>query len=387
MKKITFIVLHLGFGGVEKAIANQANILCQDFDVQIISAYKLYEQPPFFIDPRVKITYLMTDIKPNPQEFKAAIRSLNPIRIIKEGIISIRVLHNRTSLMRKAITKCDTDVLVSSRILYNPLLRYKKNPNTVTISQEHRHHDGDLKYISKLCKSVASLDYFMPVSQELTDFYQERLNGQKVKCLYIPHNIDSWPEKPSDLTNKQVVGVGRLSPEKGFPDLVKAFAEFHKSHPDWTLHIVGDGNEKETIQNLISNFNLDSHVILHGYLEKDDVNKILSQSSIYAMASHSESFGIVLIEAQSHGLPCIAYDTARGALEIISHGKDGYLIPNRNQESYVAHLEMLSDDFALRQSLGSTGRTKSWEYSEEVISQKLVAFYNNILKEVKNEQN
>ena len=59
LKKVTILALHLGFGGVEKSIASICNILANKYDVEVISVYKLYEKPAFFIDDRVKITYLL----------------------------------------------------------------------------------------------------------------------------------------------------------------------------------------------------------------------------------------------------------------------------------------------------------------------------------------
>ena len=65
MKKITILALHLGTGGAENVIASLSNILCKENDVEIISTYKLQDKPAFDIDSRVKITYLMQDLKPN----------------------------------------------------------------------------------------------------------------------------------------------------------------------------------------------------------------------------------------------------------------------------------------------------------------------------------
>ena len=66
MKKITILALHLGYGGVEKSIASVSNILVEKYDVEIISVYKLYDEPVFEIDKRVKITYLLaTNLSPN----------------------------------------------------------------------------------------------------------------------------------------------------------------------------------------------------------------------------------------------------------------------------------------------------------------------------------
>ena len=70
MKKITIFALHLGYGGVEKCITNLANLLCNDYNVEIISTYKLNEKPAFNISDKVKVVYLIDKYKPNREEWK-----------------------------------------------------------------------------------------------------------------------------------------------------------------------------------------------------------------------------------------------------------------------------------------------------------------------------
>ena len=91
MKKIAILASHLNFGGVESSIASQANALCDDYEVEIISTYKMSEEPAFKINDKVKITYL-TDLKPNKEEFKTALKKKNIINIIKEGLKSLKIL-------------------------------------------------------------------------------------------------------------------------------------------------------------------------------------------------------------------------------------------------------------------------------------------------------
>ena len=64
MKKIVILALHLSVGGIERVITNVSNLLCENYDVTIISTYKLNENPNFEIDSRVKIEYLFEDLKP-----------------------------------------------------------------------------------------------------------------------------------------------------------------------------------------------------------------------------------------------------------------------------------------------------------------------------------
>ena len=65
MKKISILALHLGYGGIEKSIVSLANILCTRYEVEIASCYRLYDTSAFELDPRVKVKYLIKDLKPN----------------------------------------------------------------------------------------------------------------------------------------------------------------------------------------------------------------------------------------------------------------------------------------------------------------------------------
>ena len=81
------------------------------------------------------------------------------------------------------------------------------------------------------------------------------------------------------------------------------------------------------------------------------------------MTSFTESFGIVLIEAMSHGLPCIAFDSAEGACEIINSGKDGYLIKNRNYQAYIKKIEDLIEKKEERIRIGKEAFKTSQKYT------------------------
>ena len=89
MKKISILSLHLGYGGIEKSITALANLLCEDYEVEIACVYKLYDKPVFELDPRVKIKYL-TKVKPNKKELKEALKQKNPLKILKEGLKSVK---------------------------------------------------------------------------------------------------------------------------------------------------------------------------------------------------------------------------------------------------------------------------------------------------------
>src|SRR5699024_9033507 len=112
----------------------------------------------------------------------------------------------------------------------------------------------------------------------------------------------------------------------------------------------------------IKSHNLEDNVVLHGFQNKEYIDKILRKSSIYLMTSYTESFGIVLIEAMSHGIPCIAFSSAEGARELIDSGRNGYLIKNRNNRAYIKKVEDLMDDINTRKEIGKEGRLSVKKY-------------------------
>lgn len=378
MKKITFLALHLGYGGVEKAICNQANILCESYEVEIISTYKLFDMPAFFIKPQVKVSYLIDDFKPNKDEILKAFHNKNIRAFTQQALISLRVLYLRKSRMKKAIRNLNSDVIISTRYLYNRLLTKNRPIGTVAIAQEHTHHNNNKKYIRKLKSSVLQMDYFMPVSQQLTEYYRQELSGAKVKCVYIPHNLDFWPENPSPCKDKSIISVGRLSAEKGFLDLIEVFNKIVQIHGDWCLHIIGDGDQKPLMEEKIVSYGLQGKVILHGYQKKEYISEKLSQSSIYLMTSFEESFGIVLIEAQSFGLPCVAFDSAQGANEIIAEGVNGYLIPGRDVEKFMNKVSYLIENEDIRIAFGRKGRENASQYKEDIVATQLYNYYGSL---------
>ena len=358
--KVTILALHLGYGGVEKSISSLSNILIDKYDVEIISVY---------IDDRVKIKYLLdTELSPNKKELKDAIRTKNPIKILSEGLKSVKILKLKSSKMIDAIKNIDSGIVISTRIEHNKLLSKYGNKNLITIAQEHTYHNENEKYIKDLVESCKNIDYFMPVSQMLTDFYKKYFEGTKTNCVFIPHSLDYIPREVSALESKKIISIGRLSPEKGFDDLLDVFKIVNNQKKDWKLDIIGDGVLKNHLINKVKEYSLQDNVIIHGYKDKEFINKQLSSSSIYVMASHEESFGLVLIEAQSFALPCIAFDSAKGACEIIDDKVNGYLIKDRSKKDMADKIIKLIDDIEVRRDMGRHSRENSYKYSKDNIS-------------------
>lgn len=377
MKKITILALHLSTGGIEKTIATLSNMLVKHYEVEIIANYQITEKPAFKIDDRVNIKYLMPGLKPNAKEFKTALKKGKLIQVVKEGIKAIKILYLREKLMKEQIENLSCDIAISTRDIHNHLLGKYAPKKVIKIAQEHN-NNGSENYIRKVVKSLKNIDYFMPVSHKLLEIYAKKLQNKNIKCIYIPHCLNNYPEEVSKLTNKNIISIGRLSKEKGFLDLIDVFEIVSKNNPDWHLSIAGDGQEREKIEKRIQEKNLQDKVSLLGFLKQEELNKLFLQSSIYVMTSIHESFGLVLIEAESFGLPLLAFDTAEGPKEIIENNKNGFLVSERNIDEMAKKIEKLIKNEELRKIMGECSRKKSEQYKMENVEKIWFDFIDNM---------
>ena len=347
MKKISILSLHLGHGGIEKAVTDLANNLCNKYEVKIVSVYKTFETLPFQVDSRVKIQYLMdggialkTDIyKKCIKQFKFIKLfshlfkdyKFNIFKLIKDVYLSIAIVINKRLYVKKYLKNSNDDVIISTRDYLNKLLGKYGKTNQIKIGWEHNHHNGNKKYFNKICNSVKKLNYFVLVSKELFKDYDNELHNSDCKCVYIPNMID-FKENTilSKLDNNNLINISRFSSEKGLFDLIDVASILKKNNVEFKLNIVGDGSLKESLINYSKEMKTDDVVNFLGYKNTDEIDKLLSNTSLYVMTSFTESFGIVLLEAFSHGVPAIAFSSAQGANELINNDV-GFIIKDRNK--------------------------------------------------------
>lgn len=369
MKKVTIFSLHLGYGGIEKCVVNLANLLSMEYEVEIISTYKLADTPAFDINDRVSVSYLIDKYKPNREEWKKAIKKIRPIKLLKETYQALAVLFFKRSKTVEAMKKCDSDIMISTRDLFNKWLGQHGNKKAYKIAWEHNHHHQDMQYADRVVSSCKNLDALVLVSDSLRNFYKKKMKEKKYKCkcVFIPNMLEEIPKTTSKLTEKRIISVGRLSKEKGYVDLIEIFKEFHKNNPDWHLDIVGDGSEKNKIVDRIYEYKLTDVVTVHGYLKKKEINNLLKKSSLYLMTSYTESFGIVLIEAMSYGIPCLAFTSAEGANDLIQNDKNGYLIENRDFDSMINKMQELINNKKKRVELGKNAKEFSLNYGSDIV--------------------
>jgi len=121
-----------------------------------------------------------------------------------------------------------------------------------------------------------------------------------------------------------ILSVGRLTPAKDYPTLIKAFDLVSKEMPA-RLMILGEGEERPRLEALIKERGLEEDVTLPGFV--DNPYKYMKHAAIFVLSSQWEGFGNVLVEAMALGTPVVSTDCPSGPAEILEGGKWGKLVP------------------------------------------------------------
>ena len=181
----------------------------------------------------------------------------------------------------------------------------------------------------------------------------------------IPNALPFRPKQFADVSAKRLIAVGRMEYQKNFPELLRIWSRVAPTFPDWELHIYGDGWMLNVLKQQAEELGVASQVTFEGAVS--DMEIAYASSSIYLMTSHFEGLPMVLLEAQSVGLPAVSYACSSGPRDIITDGEDGFLVPLYDEATFAERLSTLMRDEALRTRMGKAAEVASHRYDLEVI--------------------
>ena len=368
---IYILALHLGQGGIERAIVNTANALCKRKNVTIISFYKL-DDDLYDIDSRVNIIYLYNG-GPNREEFKEAIRSKNIFSIIKNGFKAINILLKKNYLMIKEIKKIKKGIIVSTTIKFSILLNYYGNDEVLKVVQEHKYHNNDIKYLSQMKYNYGNINYIMALTNKLANDYKKIFkDNNKIRIVVMPNMVGENIYETSSLNKKIVVSVNRLNKDKRVNEIIDI--AYKLKDMNWEFRLIGGGEEYENLYSQINYLGLNDSVKLLGKLENKKVLYELCNASIYIMTSISEGFGICLAEACTAGLPIVCYEVENDLSDIVKNNENGYVIKNRNEQELIDRMRLLMKNIDKRKVFGKKSLIISKNYSIDEITNKWFDF-------------
>lgn len=180
------------------------------------------------------------------------------------------------------------------------------------------------------------------------------------KVVVIPNIVHlNSTGRLSALTAKKVIYPCRLEWQKGLFELLDVWDIVQQHHPDWQLDIYGEGSLHDELLSIIARRQL--NIILHS--AEADIFSCYLDSSILLITSVYEPFGLIMPEAMSCGLPVVAFDCPYGPKEIITDGKDGFLVKNRDIDAFALRVCQLIENEELRQQMGKNAVQKAQRYS------------------------
>ena len=133
--------------------------------------------------------------------------------------------------------------------------------------------------------------------------------------------------------SKIIISIGRLTKQKNFKFLITNFDELYKRYNDLKLVIIGDGEEKDSLINLINKLKLEKKIKILGY--KENIYKYLKESNYFISTSDWEGSSLAMIDAAFIGLPILCSDCPTGRKEFIGNDERGYLYSNNSKKDFL----------------------------------------------------
>lgn len=240
-------------------------------------------------------------------------------------------------------------------------------------------------YFPGFCDSV---DKVVAPSQGLKEVLQRV--GVKAQIEVVPNGVDispfhgkiepftagkfGFPEGSVILTY-----VGRLGPEKNLPFLLRAFNGAAQAYENIYLLIVGEGPERENLEDIVRHMPIANRVHFAGFVNYEKIPNYLATSDIFVTASVTEVHPLSVIEAMGAGLPVLGIESP-GIADTVINGKDGFIVPEEDLAAYTAKMVRLATDTELRKQMGVSAGTTSKLYDYRRTTQQLFDLYQRVVQ-------
>lgn len=306
-----------------------------------------------------------------PLHTKVSIHSL-PLHfgIIDKGTIISKKINfvRHVRILKKKIKQLKADIVISSEYPFTIAAQLALKSEKIPLFSWEHHHFHHLKksrfWQLLFKKSYPKINGVVCLNDDESKLFQEI----GCKTFVIPNFTPIASTEKAGLDQKQLLTIGWFTKTKGI-DLIPGIAEkiFNK-YPDWKWKIIGQGEEAHGLKNIL-NVELRKPVL---NIEEQYLN-----SSIYILPSRFECFPMVLLEAMSFGVPCIAFDCPTGPRHIIKNGEDGILIEKENTETMANAIIGLIENSEKRKRLGANAFENIKRFSPENVYQLWERLFND----------
>lgn len=348
-------------GGVERVVSVLINNLCLEKDLNIfcLCYTKSIDNNLYHINADIQCDYLYEAV---PSMTNAILRK-KAIKKVNQYIRNNKI-----------------DIIIGCGALYYPLsVICAKLTGIKSICWEHTNPKTNCDYrFQKQCRHIGLLlsNSNVVLSKKALDFYTKK---RKINNYLIYNPVDPVIDQYIKEYNKysdKIISVGRLVKVKNY----EAVIDIAKSLIDmgWkgSWDIYGDGPEREHLECLIKEYGLEHVVNLMG--NSNNIYNVYNNYSMLVLTSNYEGFPMVLIEGSAMGLPLVSFDIETGPNEIISNGKNGFLLNPGDLDGMVEKIFLLSNDLSLRKRMS----TESISIASNFTIQQIVNKWRNLFDEI-----
>lgn len=363
--KIAYCIYQMGVGGgIERVTTSKVNWLVAHGHEVMILACDYDGRPAFYgLDPKVKILnaaiYYAEDFaKPLHKRISCTLSRMRQ--------------HKRW--MREILMRERFDIVVTTHVVETSFLPSMKDGSRKVLElhtsaesyqRERQPKKWSLRQLLVKCyewRDRYNLSRFDAVGCLTNQDYA--LRGKPKNMVVIPNPLPFERAVSAKFSRgKVVLAMGRMAKEKNLLELLDIWQLIHHRLSDWTLRLVGHGNEREAILSKIKQLNMEAQVEVYPF--STDVFPHYQSASIYVMTSLFEGMPMTLLEAQASGLPIVSYACPCGPSDIITDGEDGFLISQGDRNLFAERLVQLMSDGDLRRRMGAQAYESSRRFTQD----------------------
>lgn len=332
--KLLLVIGSLQAGGAERQLSQMANYWAADGAAVTVATWTGRSVDDFYrLDPGVSRVYL---------DGGAIRRTL---------AMQIRFHLARISRLRRLIKETRPDAVVSFVTESNVLTILASRGLKVRTIVSERTQPARHTTLGKSWQLLRRLFYFSAdaVVAQTQDAALWLVRRCMARALVIPNAL-VLPEHALRQREQLIIAVGRLSTEKGFDLLLRAFAPLSTQFPGWRLAIIGQGPEREALGKLSEELGVQAAVQFVG--QTSQISEWMARASLVVQPSRFEGFPNVVLESMGMGAAVISADCASGPAELIADGVNGRLVPVEDVTALSDAMSRLMADSTERERLG-----------------------------------